>query len=64
MTDCMDCKFWKRRGAINGECRRYPPTPIIIDLEATKERVSSDRTEIGVWPITQSGDGCGEWRRR
>jgi len=64
MKDCMSCSFWKQRGAMNGECHRYPPTPIIVDLEATKERIGNDRAELAVWPITRPNEFCGEWHRR
>lgn len=61
--DCMGCLFWRRRGAANGECHRFPPTPVITEATEARLRGEDDRGEIGVWPITRPSDDCGEWRR-
>ena len=60
--DCMGCAFWIQRGAVNGECHRYPPTPVITEATEARLRDKDDRVEIGVWPITRPSDACGEWR--
>ena len=51
---CGTCRHWKRAAesgeeAVNGECRRYPPT-VFVDEEGT----------MSLWPYTATDDTCGE----
>jgi len=51
---CGDCKFFasaRPQGRdIGGECRRYPPQPIVLG-DKIKNR----------WPLVFDHQGCGEW---
>ncbi|MFM2044563.1 MAG: hypothetical protein RLY86_3139 [Pseudomonadota bacterium] len=51
---CCNCRHWlgaglKQRGP-KGQCRRNPPT-------------ITERAPFGAFPVTDSGDWCGEWTR-
>lgn len=49
---CYSCRHWLGQGVRErgpkGQCRRFPP-------------VVTDRAPQGSFPITDSGDWCGEW---
>lgn len=45
---CPNCRFWWVDKSGFGQCRRFPPTPTVKDGRA-------------LWPVTSSGDWCGEW---
>lgn len=54
---CMACKWWKQ-----GECRKYSPTVINMEIPESKKRTHWQPTNILVtrWPETKSWQGCGE----
>ncbi len=51
---CYTCRFWVGQGVRErgpkGDCRRYPP-------------VVTARMPEGGFPVTRSGDWCGEWQK-
>jgi len=60
---CASCRYWRQAarepaagaGDVGwGQCRRMPPA-----LPAVRD----DRLLlVGIWPHTEEGDWCGEWR--
>ncbi len=54
LETCYSCRYWEGQGVRQrgpkGVCRRYPPMVTPRDPE-------------GRFPITQSSDWCGEWKR-
>lgn len=58
---CGTCKFWGDLGAVGnsvGECRRLPPV-----IPAGAEPDESLGYYHGWWPVTETRDWCGEYRR-
>jgi DNA-directed RNA polymerase alpha subunit len=57
---CDGCRFWGgfSGGAAVGECRRYPPR---LDQDRLADPNDDGRFR-GVWPETEAGDWCGEFR--
>lgn len=54
IDNCYSCRFWEGQGirqrGPKGICRRFPP-------------VVTNRSPDGSFPITLTGDWCGEWKR-
>lgn len=50
MKICRTCIFWKGQDAASGECRRYPPTLVLLAITGSRS----------LWPTTVSLAGCGE----
>lgn len=61
---CGTCRFWRTSGRGEGvrpdgdtgwgQCRRMPPAlPVVRDDKLLL---------VGLWPHTEEGDWCGEWR--
>lgn len=81
---CDKCRWWDKydtdagewhfdvyeRGDATGHCRRYPPSPSIVQQVADSSHVGEG--DIGrpdcnldwAWPATVSGDFCGEFTPR
>lgn len=56
---CETCRFWKAGPDPRvGPCRRYPPT--IVPLIEGRDGDCYTET-IYEWPMTESGNFCGEW---
>lgn len=54
---CRSCYYWDRQKAThNGYCRRLPPVPLKATLKPALPPPA-------VWPVTNSGDWCGEWKQ-
>jgi hypothetical protein len=56
MTQCSNCRVWKRNAAVDlnyGQCRKTAPIPII-------ESIGNG----AVWPITLYDDWCGGWEAK
>jgi len=51
---CSSCKYWKNTESIQGECRRQPPQAITF-------RVNEEIKYEARFPVTTSGDWCGEF---
>lgn len=48
---CWNCKYWKLLNADTGECHRYPPQIVVLDVN-----------EIDAFfPLCSSWDYCAEW---
>jgi hypothetical protein len=62
-VDCMDCGYWKRLNVpgAEGECRRYPPTVVVMVTSGDFENLESE--DAIRWPETNGEDWCGEGRR-
>lgn len=70
---CEECAFFENfhvielqrrssegvKGGQDGYCRRHAPGP--INLPGTGEE---PRPRVGLWPETNAGDWCGEWRAK
>ena len=57
---CETCKFWEEdRGKFGfGVCRKNAPTPVTRILK----RDVSDDDFLAMWPVTDCGDWCGEYK--
>jgi hypothetical protein len=57
MTTCAACLFWRevQPGLGMGFCRRRAP-----------ERLAAEPgvLSVGVWPVTQATELCGDWTKR
>jgi hypothetical protein len=54
---CGSCHYWRREGSRRagwGQCRRMPPALPAVRTDKLKL--------VGVWPVTEERDWCGEWR--
>ena len=51
---CGTCWWWKKEQNGLGECRRHPPTPIVMKFSEP----------LRMWPRTEEADWCGEWAAR
>lgn len=50
--ECGNCRFFLAEDkGDSGECRRYPPVPLIDEGEW-----------VTIWPAIDSDDFCGEWK--
>lgn len=59
--NCESCLFWEQHDGPRGVCRRHAPTPLMrvgIPYDATRNADWRD----AVWPTTDEGDWCGEYR--
>jgi hypothetical protein len=57
LDSCGACRFWRREGSRRagwGQCRRLPPALPAVRTDKLKL--------VGVWPVTEERDWCGEWR--
>ena len=54
--ECDICAYWQREQeeSATGLCRRHSPSVV-----GTAESVG-----VGLWPITNSDDWCGEYERK
>lgn len=52
---CNDCQHYS---AMNQQCRRNPPVPVIIGTNQQGQPAVA-----GMWPAVQSSDWCGEFHR-
>jgi len=69
---CETCRFWDTENSDEGwgDCRRYPPTKMLFEIEAMGHDKTSqdihnslgDSSSVWVWPYTESDDWCGEWQ--
>jgi hypothetical protein len=60
MEQCATCAFWRFRKAEDGQCFRYPPTPV---FQATFDG-SGNSYGDNLRPWTNRAEFCGEWRAR
>lgn len=60
---CGDCEFWDEVDLDKGECKRYPPLPLLA-FEKTGDSYTSyyPFDELSEFPEVFSGDWCGEFR--
>lgn len=49
---CSTCRFWQPKHDASGECRVHAP-----QLDQRGEQ----RLAIGLWPLTDRSEWCGEW---
>ncbi len=69
---CGKCKWWEDSKKIGleeseyGECKRYPPSAIQgpAMTEEEKEEVQYEEKIMGVSPLTETDDWCGEFERK
>jgi len=65
---CETCRFWepkdRARLALDGECRRAPPTAFFGMKRWLKSSDDHDSREFveSHFPQTYSDDWCGEWK--
>ncbi len=74
--NCVNCRFWcpPPEGAPNpmGQCRRYPPTPVMVLSQAPGQisRLAPQGAPQAVqvvpqfpsaWPPSPADGFCGEW---
>lgn len=72
---CDTCIYWEKTATIYGassgcdfaDCRRYPPTRIVVDIKTILHYDADDgdnARHTSVFPKTCEIDWCGEWKRR
>lgn len=69
MVRCMDCEYWiKNEGEQDGVCHRYPPTPLLIPVQAAVlQKVDQPKVGLGMnfyFPRTRPEIPCGEGKLR
>lgn len=53
--NCNECQHFS---AINQQCRRNPPLPVILGADANGQPMVA-----GMWPAVRAEDWCGEFHR-
>lgn len=54
---CSKCTHWNATTDVEGECRRQPPQAIVFKVD--------EQTQFETrFPVTQSGDWCGEFQTK
>ena len=59
---CETCKYWQPVGGREklGECRINPPVANLYGVLGSFNR-DALRRNVGLFPITEPGDWCGQW---
>ncbi len=62
--ECGECLYWKPLDetggfAIQGECRRYAPSPMVFREDSNEE---SKNFPLVVWPATDAYNVCGDFQ--
>jgi hypothetical protein len=65
---CKNCRYWLEKTDRLGQCRRYPPVPIVhvtYDTNSNGDLDSVFSSEPDThFPITTLGEWCGEWKQK
>jgi hypothetical protein len=59
MRRCDKCAFYFPTGVHQGQCRKQPPTTLVLPHNAPP-----GFTVNGAWPGTPANGWCGEWKMK
>jgi hypothetical protein len=60
---CSDCKHYHKTDIAQGECKRYPPTILVVPTPAYGA-MQGQASLAGMFPPTKSDNWCGEHEKK
>lgn len=61
MKTCKECRFYKKKSDLSGNCRRRSPTFAQIEVTTMPDRYNETN---GCWPYIEKDDWCGDWEQK